>query len=152
MKKLVLLVQLVAICAVLFAAPMVRADEKAEAVKMVKAAAAYLNANGLEKALDAFNDLKGEFSKGELYVFAFDPTGVMLANPAKPDLVGQNVLDVPDVTGKKFRREFIEVAKRDGSGWVDYKILNPKTKAIEAKTSYIEKSGEVILGCGIYKK
>jgi cytochrome c len=152
MKRLVFLLYLFCICTLLFAATGAWADEKADAVKMVKSAASYLNTQGLEKALDAINDPKGAFFKGELYVFAFDLSGILLANPAKPDMVGQNVLDVPDSTGKRFRREFIELAKRDGSGWVDYKILNPKTKAIESKTSYIEKSGDVVLGCGIYKK
>jgi cytochrome c len=153
MKKLgSLLVAVLAACAVLFSAPLVQADEKADAVTMVKAAITYFNANGLEKALDSLNDPKAQFAKGELYVFAYDLAGNMLANSVKPALVGQNIIDVPDSAGKKFRKEILERAQKEGSGWVDYKTLNPKTKLTDDKTTYFERSGEVVFGCGIYKK
>jgi signal transduction histidine kinase len=129
-----------------------QAGEKEDAVKMVKAAASYLQANGLEKALDALNDPKGEFVKGDLYVFAYDENGTMMSNVNKPSLVGQNIIDVPDANGKKFRREIIERAKKGEAGWVDYVTLHPKTKVNEQKTTYFEKAGDLILGCGIYKK
>jgi hypothetical protein len=35
---------------------------------------------------------------------------------------------------------------------VDYTLWNPKSYAEELKTSYVEKAGELIIGCGIYKK
>ncbi len=37
---------------------------------MVEKAAAYVQANGKEKALKEFNNPKGQFVKGELYIFA----------------------------------------------------------------------------------
>lgn len=152
-KSLVSLLGAVAVCvALIVSVSVARADDKEEAVRMVKEAAAFYNANGLEKALDALNDPKGQFVKGALYVFAFDESGTLVANATAPDKVGQNLLDVPDSKGKKFRREIVELAKKDGTGWVDYTILNPKSKAEELKTSYVEKAGELILGCGIYKK
>jgi signal transduction histidine kinase len=127
------------------------ADDKETAVKLVKSAVAYISANGVEKGLDILNDPKSEFVKGELYVFAYDTNGVMMANSFKQNLVGQNVLDVPDTAGKKYRREMVEVAKTKGSGWVDYQSQNPKTKKMEQKTTYIEKTGDLIICCGIFK-
>jgi cytochrome c len=123
-----------------------------EAVQLVKAAAAYYQANGMEKTLDALNDAKGQFVKGDLYVFAYDVEGNMLANSLKQSLVGQNVIDVPDSKGKKFRREIVERAKKGESGWVDYVAQHPKTKEMELKTTYFEKAGDLVLGCGTYKK
>lgn len=128
------------------------AEEKNDAVKMVKDAAAFYKANGMEKTIDALSDPKGQFVKGTLYVFAYDLNGTMMANPVKPEMAGQNVIDVPDADGKKFRREINEKAKKDGSGWVDYKTLHPKTKVLEQKTTYFEKVDELVLGCGVYKK
>jgi signal transduction histidine kinase len=128
------------------------ADDKETAVKLVKAAVAYLAANGEEKGLDALNNPNGEFVKGELYVFAYDMSGILLANSFRLNLLGQNLLDVPDANGKKFRREIIEMAKSKGSGWVDYAYQNPKTKQVEQKTTYLEKAGDLVLCCGIYKK
>jgi signal transduction histidine kinase len=127
------------------------ADEKADAIKMVKDAGAFYQANGMEKTLDAINDKKGPFIKGTLYLTCFDTTGILLANSQRPDLVGQNLLEVPDSKGKKFRKEFIETAMKNGSGWVDYTYLNPKSKVEEQKTTYIERFGDLILGCGVYK-
>ena len=128
------------------------ADDRVVAVKMVKDAVALYKESGLEKTLDAINDPRGQFFKGELYVFAFDENGVLLANASAVNKIGQNLLEVPDSKGKKFRKEFIELAKKEGSGWVDYSLWNPKSFAEELKTSYVEKAGELIIGCGIYKK
>jgi signal transduction histidine kinase len=128
-----------------------RADDKETAVKLVKAAVAYIAANGEEKGLDALNNPNGEFVKGELYVFAYDLSGVLLANSFRQNLLGQNLLDVPDASGKKFRREIIELAKSKGSGWVDYTYQNPKTKQVEQKTTYLEKTGELVVCCGVFK-
>jgi len=152
MKKFVSAMMLMMMSAILLWSATSHADDKTDAVKMVKDAVALYKANGMEKTLDALNDPKGQFVKGALYVFAFDENGTLLANATAPDKVGQNLLEVPDSKGKKFRKEFIEAAKKDGSGWVDYTILNPKSKAEELKTSYVEKAGELIIGCGIYKK
>lgn len=127
------------------------ADDKEAAVKLVKAAVAYIAANGEEKGLDALNNPNGEFVKGELYVFAYDLSGVMLANSFRQNLLGQNLLDVPDANGKKFRREIIELAKSKGSGWVDYAYQNPKTKQVELKTTYLEKAGDLVVCCGVFK-
>jgi signal transduction histidine kinase len=127
------------------------ADDKETAVKMVKAAVAYIAAHGEEKGLDALNNPNGEFVKGELYVFAYDMNGVLLANSFRQNLLGQNLLDVPDSSGKKFRREIIELAKTKGSGWVDYSYQNPKTKQLEQKTTYLEKVGDLVVCCGVFK-
>lgn len=152
MKTVVSKMMVLVMSALLLCAAVAQADDKADAVKMVKEAVALYKASGMEKTLDALNDPKGQFVKGTLYAFAFDENGTLIANATAPDKIGQNLLEVPDSKGKKFRKEFIEVAKKDGSGWVDYTIINPKTKVEELKTSYVEKAGELIIGCGIYKK
>jgi signal transduction histidine kinase len=128
------------------------AGDREDAISMVKSAVEYYNANGLEKALDAFNDIKGPFSKGELYVIAFTFDGTLVANAPKQNLVGQNLLEVPDSNGKKFRKEIVELAKANKTGWVDYMTQNPRTKAMEPKTTYVERAGELAIGCGVYKK
>ena len=122
-----------------------------EVKAMVEKAAAYFQANGKEKALKEFNNPQGQFVKGELYVFAWDMNGANIAHPVNPKQVGVNVLEVPDVDGKYFRKEGLELAKKSGSGWVDYKFKNPKTNKVEQKTTYVKKVGDIVLGCGAYK-
>jgi signal transduction histidine kinase len=127
-------------------------SEADEAKAMVEKAAALVKAEGTEKALAEIGNPQGQFVKGELYVFAYDLTGMMVAHPVNPKLVGKNMLEVPDAGGKLFRKEIIELAKTKGSGWVDYKYKNPQTGKVEDKTTYIMKEGEIVLCCGIYKK
>ena len=122
-----------------------------EAKAMVEKAATYYQANGREKALKEFNNPQGQFVKGELYVFAWDMDGTNIAHPINPKQVGVNVLDVPDVDGKYFRKEGMELVKKNGTAWVDYKFKNPKTNKVEQKTTYLKKVGDVVLGCGAYK-
>ena len=106
---------------------------------------------GKEKALAEISTPKGMFDKGELYVFAYDLQGVMLAHPKNPALIGQNLIAVPDTEGKLFRKEIVERAKSQGSGWVDYVYLNPETNKQEHKTTYFQKVGDIIICCGVYK-
>jgi cytochrome c len=44
------------------------------------------------------------------------------------------------------------MAKTKDKFWQDYKFTNPLTKKIEPKSMYLEKHGDVMVGCGIYKK
>ena len=110
-----------------------------------------MKSQGKEKTLGEISKRQGQFDKGGLYVFAYDMTGTMLAHPINPKLVGKNLLEVPDNDGKLFRKEIIEKAKTKGSGWVDYTYLNPDTKKVEAKTTYLLKVNDVVLCCGAYK-
>ena len=126
-------------------------SEADEAKAMVEKAAAYYQANGKEKALKEFNTPNNQFVKGELYVFAYDMSGTIIAHPINQKLVGMNVLNTPDVDGKLFRKEIIELAKKSGTGWVDYKYKNPKSGKIEQKTTYLKKAGDIVICCGAYK-
>ena len=148
MRKLVALLAMIGL--MLFAA-VSDATSRDDAKSLVKNAAAYVKYQGKEKALTEFSTPKGMFDKGELYVFAYDLNGVMLAHPKNPALIGQNLTAVPDTQGKLFRKEIVDKAKSQGSGWVDYMYLNPETNKQEHKTTYFLKVGDVILCCGVYE-
>jgi len=127
------------------------AADQDDAKVLVKRAAAYVKYQGKDKALAEISTPKGMFDKGELYVFAYDLNGVMLAHPKNPSLIGQNLMNVPDTEGKLFRKEIVEKAKSKGSGWVDYVYLNPETNRQEHKTTYFQKVGDIIICCGVYQ-
>ena len=115
MKKCVLM--LIMLVFALSASSACFADSPEQAIGLVKKAVAFYKANGLEKALDEFSNPKGQFKDGEVYIFAYDLAGTMLAHP-NPALIGHNLTDVPDADGKMFRKEFVTVALTKGSGWV----------------------------------
>jgi len=132
-----------------FASGAVASQKDAKA--LVEKAAAFAKANGKDTAIKEINLAKGQFDKGELYVFAYDMSGKIIAHPKNPKLIGKDLLNVPDPDGKMFRKEIVDVAKTKGTGWVDYRYTNPETKKIEAKTTYVLKVDDMILCCGTYK-
>ncbi len=134
-----------------FAADRGTADE---AKALVKKAVAYLNANGRDKAFAEFNNTTGQFVSKDLYVFVYslNGDGINLAHGANPKMVGKNLLELRDPNGVFIVKEFIKTANsKAGSGWVDYQWPHPVTKALEAKSTYIERAGDLLIGCGIYK-
>jgi cytochrome c len=123
-----------------------------EATVLVKKGIAYLKANGPEKSYAAFNDPQGQFVDRDLYLFVFDMNGKTLAHGANKKLLDKNLIALKDSDGKEFIKEFINVANTKGKGWIDYKWPHPQTKAIENKSSYVEKLGDgTMIGVGIYK-
>ncbi|MFZ6741861.1 cache domain-containing protein [Undibacterium sp. JH2W] len=133
------------------------ANEKAteeQAVAFVKKGVEYYKKNGKEKALAAFSDPNGEFVKGELYFFVYGANGdgIVLAHGQNQKMIGKQLLDMKDVDGVYLIREANKIAvSPEGKGWVSYKWPNSITKALEAKKSYIERVGDIWIGCGIYK-
>jgi signal transduction histidine kinase len=125
---------------------------KASVEAILEQAAKLYKAGGKDKLLQAVAAKDPRFAKGELYVVVYDLNGVVLAHPVNPKLVGKDLVNVPDVDGKLFRKEFVEVVKSKGSGWVDYRYRNPETNQVEAKTSKVLKLGEDCFAmAGMYK-
>lgn len=124
-----------------------------EAVALVKRAVAYIKANGTEKAYAEFSNPKGQFVEGNLYIFVYDLNGVSLAigNGNSARMVGKNLMDMRDAEGNYLIKGLVNVAKTKGQGWFDYKWPNPLSKAIEQKSSYVERLDDTLVGCGIYK-
>lgn len=136
------------------ASPVLAAERgtKEEAKALVERAAAYLKANGKEKAVAEFNKPDGMFTDRDLYVFAMNMDGVRLAHGKNPKLVGLSIMDFKDVDDKPYGREIMELGKGAGSGWVDYKFTDPLTKKIAEKTSYVLREGDVVIAAGAYKQ
>jgi cytochrome c len=124
-----------------------------EAKAFGEKAAAYFKANGKDKAVAEFNNPNGQFKKGDLYVFAQDFNGLMLANGGNPKLSGQNHFELKDPTGKFFVKEMIELAKTKGSGWVNYSWTNPQTKKVQPKKTWIQRveGTDIYIGCGVFQ-
>lgn len=123
----------------------------AEAEAMVKKAVAYIKANGPEKSYEEFTNGKS-FKDRDLYIIVYDLNGKNLAQGANPKLVGKDLIGLKDPDGKPLIKMFVDLAKDKGKGWVEgYKFLNPVTQKIEGKAMYLERVGDTLVGCGIYK-
>jgi cytochrome c len=118
-----------------------------EAKALAEKAAAYLKENGPEKSFPVFQSKDGGFQDRELYVTVQDSKGNMASHGTMPAMIGKSMLDLKDVDGKAFNRE-IQAIK--DTGWVEFKWLNPVTKAVEPKKMYEIRVGEYIVGVGAY--
>ncbi|HEY8025439.1 MAG TPA: cache domain-containing protein [Burkholderiaceae bacterium] len=115
-------------------------------------AAEQIKKNGVDAACKTFADPNGGFIEGELYVFVHDMNAKMICHAANPKLNGKDLLELKDADGKYFEKTIVETIKSKGSGWVDYRWINPTTHEIQAKSTYVESVNNVIIGVGIYKK
>jgi len=152
MKKVLMGITLVT-CVVLGTVFMAQAATLEDAKAMTEKAAAFVKANGKDKAIAEFNNPKGQFVKGDVYVIAQGFDGVMLANGGNPKLVGQNHFQVKDPNGKLFVQEMVNVAKTKGSGWVEYSWTNPLTKKVQTKKTWIQRieGADFYVGVGIFQ-
>ena len=124
-----------------------------DAIAMAERGASLIKAKGKDEMMKRINAKDPDFVQGSLYVDLRDvKTGIVLAHPYNPSIVGKDLTDVPDANGKKYRREIIELAAAKGKGWVDYQYKNPTTGKIEPKTTYILLVDGVVLEAGLYNK
>lgn len=125
--------------------------DKPKAMALVKEAVAFAKKEGKAALLRETNNGSGRFhvKSGEsLYIFAYSPDGVCQGIGFQGNLVGMNRWNVKDPDGKFLVQEVIKAGKT--GGWVTYKYPNPKTGAIELKSSYCESVDDLTIGCGIY--
>lgn len=123
-----------------------------QAQDMMDKAVAELKQNG-SAAYAAFNDRKGKFVQGDLYVFAIGLNdGKYRAYGASPQRSGEDVSAMRDAAGKPLVEEMIALAKSKGSGQVEYVWRNPATNAVETKHSLIQRVDDVLIGVGYYSK
>ena len=152
MKRLIALLAACAMGLLPFAAGAAEEQRasKAEAEKMVKKAVAYYDKNGREKALAEFQKNPGPFVDRDLYVTVYTMDGTAISH-INPKMVGKNMMDLRDPTGKYHIKERLEAAKKGNSGWQDFQFFNPMTKKIEPKEMYWEKHDNLVFACGAYK-
>lgn len=140
------------VAAVLLAAPAVYAAGQAtpdEAKAMAVKAAEYLKAVGPDKAFPEFDAKDGPWHDRDLYVIVQNTQGVMVAHGTMPAMIGKSMLDLKDVDGKPFNRETQAIKDE---GWIEFKWMNPVSKAVEPKKQYIIRVGDYLVGVGAYVK
>ncbi len=145
------------LAAIALAPSLVRADAAHgtadEAKAMVERAVAMIKSAGPDKAFAAINDpASKDFHDRDLYVFVRSMDGNTVAHGANKGMIGHTSLDLKDADGKLYNKEMIDLANSKGSGWVDYRWVNPVDKKIEQKSSFIEKVGDYVVGAGFYKQ
>ena len=122
-----------------------------EAKALALKAAALFESKGAG-AIEAFNAAKDSFVDRDLYVTVVDHQGVVRASSGpSAALIGKNTWDAEDPDGKKFVQEFWKVTDGGSNeGWLTYKYVDPITKKLAQKRTFVRRIGDYILTCGSY--
>jgi len=124
---------------------------KDDAKGWVEAAKTFYRNAGKRIALAEFTNPNGQFREGEMYIYALNPKGTMLAHGINERFVGEDFSGLTDSDGKFFIREIVDAANAKGSGWVEYKWYHPVTKEWLPKVAYFEKVDDLIIVSAVYK-
>jgi len=127
------------------------AATQADVQAFVEKAVAYARTNGKKAALAAFTAPGGAFHEGELYIYAYDFGGTVIAHGGDPSLVGKNLIGMQDPKGVPVIRDLVRLAK-NGSGWLYFTWPNPANDdRQEPKLGYVMKVDDSwFLGSGTY--
>jgi signal transduction histidine kinase len=126
--------------------------DKEDAKQWVEKAVSFYRASGKRIALAEYTNPNGQFVHDEMYIYALNPRGTMLAHGVNEKFVGEEFIDIKDYDGKSFIKEIVDIAHKEGSGWVEYKWYNPVTKEVLPKVVYFKKVDDLIICSGIYKE
>ena len=130
------------------------ADEFAstkDAEGIVAKAVAYLKSAGAPAAYEAFTS-SPDWKDRDLYVVVYGLNGVVYAHGQNGKMVGKDLIELKDPDGKLFVKERTELARSKGTFWQDYKFTDPVTKKILPKQMYCERTADVAVCAGVYKR
>jgi len=110
----------------------------------VQDAAEYAGHTEKEMVLSQFNQKDGPFSHGDLYIYAYDYNGTLLAHPYQLEHVGTNRMNWTDARGLPAIRIGAHVAA-NGGGFIAYLYPSPSGGEINEsfRDSYVPKIGYV---------
>jgi signal transduction histidine kinase len=122
-------------------------------VGVVDQATALIEKEGT-KAFPKLRDKAGPFVFLDTYVFVGTPEGVVLVDPAFPGVESTSIIGFRDSDSKSVTVEYIDIALKNGSGWVTYRWPKPGETGPSTKHVYVKKAvsdGETfIVGSGAY--
>lgn len=128
-------------------------------VNLVRGAVGFFN-DSIEKkrsvanVFSAYSYPLGNFVLGDLYLYALDFDGNIVAQGDRPGLIGTNSLEYKDTHGIYANKEIIERLKlaKPGQGvWIDYTSKNALKKTYAEKITDA-KGKNYFLACGYYPK
>ncbi len=126
-----------------------------EAVLLVHDAAALIAKKG-DAAFKDFSVKGSRWFDGDNYIFVHALDGTLVCNPAYPQLIGKQMIDFKDVSGKPTVRFMVDqVTKFNTKGWVHYLWPIPGDVELTWKSSFVQlaiapNGKKYIVGTGLY--
>lgn len=115
---------------------------------LVKSAVGALQTSADEIAFERFVSKKGEFVRGDLFVFVLDMDGYCYAWGEDHELIWKNIIDWKDDEGKPFIKNMIDQSE-NGSGHFPYKFN--KRMRIDYVEQVEKTDRKYVVGSGFYR-
>ena len=160
MRKFALITVVVLVGIVFVSNALAESATKDECVTKCKEAAQLIKEKGMDASFQELQNKDGKFVWKDTYVFVMDFDGTHLTHPLRPESVGKNVMGFKDSNGKLVVKEFIEVAKTTGEGWVEYmypkpaELKKPETERILSKKNtyvYRVRGTDMFVSAGVWE-
>ena len=95
-----------------------------------------------------------------IFVHCYDiekKEAVCCGQGVRPELIGKNMWHLRTPNGRLLFYEIAKMIEKDGEGWIEYDWLNPFTKSLQAKVSFVKrlvlKDGrKAWVGSGFWKR
>ena len=153
MKRIALLATLVVFAAMLASDVSSFAADRgtpAEAKAMLQQAIAHYKSVGRKQALTDFTAKKPPFGDHDLYVVCFNSDHIVIANGGFASHVGSRGDVMVDMDGNGVAEAAWKVTSATGEGVVRYRWLNPATRTMEVKMTFLARVGADVCGVGAY--
>ena len=133
--------------------------------KIVQAAHDYIlkHADDMKAVQNAMlHDPRFHDHENGLYIFvhcydAAKREAIVRAHGIRPELIGKNLWDLRNPSGRLLFQELVPLIEKQGKVWQEYEWLNPYTKKIQTKRSLfmgliLKDGSKCWVGCGYWKK
>lgn len=112
---------------------------------------AFAQIYGKKEALLEIKKKDGIFQRGELYIYAYDFNCVVLSHGLNTGLIGSDLTNLKDPTGKAIILEMTNSLKKQTNGWLKFHWFHPQTGEVKPKLGYFTKVDNTWwIGSGIY--
>lgn len=89
--------------------------------QLVKSAIKFAENNSPKQLFETISNAFGPFVQGDIYLYAYDFDGNVVAHGESLELIGQNVMNMVSPSGRYRTRDLIDIAKSPaGNGWYTY--------------------------------
>ncbi len=117
-------------------------------VSITQKAAEYWLDNGRKETVKMLNTSGGLFDHGEIFVFACDMKGELIAHRGKKKNPCRYSLSDTEGRGDLFKKKIVTMARTSESAWITCYRFDKKSKKKVKRNLYILKKGNIIFCCG----
>jgi signal transduction histidine kinase len=131
-----------------------RLSSRQSCMALAKKACDHIQLVGLEKAAQEFSRKRGIFHDEDLFIVVTKLDGVVQAHGGEPQLIGTNGFELKDARGFEFVKEQARIVRAQSSGWVDYRVRNPRTGKAAIKHTFVMAvpKTEYWISCGVFSE